>query len=72
MIDTYSDHELPRRRHKGYGTAALLVRPAFRFFKSYVIKRGFLDGRAGLIHAMLDAVYQFAVVAKLIEERRRQ
>lgn len=70
--DTYSDHELPRRRHKGYGTVALLVRPAFRFFKSYVIKRGFLDGRAGLIHAMLDAVYQFSVVAKLIEERRRQ
>lgn len=70
--DTYSDHELPRRRHKGYGTAALVVRPAFRFFKSYVIKKGFLDGRAGLIHAALDAVYQFVVVAKLLEERRKR
>lgn len=68
--DTYSDHELPRRRHKGYGTAALVARPAFRFFKSYVLKGGFRDGRAGLIHAALDAVYQFVVVAKLMEERR--
>lgn len=70
--DTYSDHELPRRRHKGYGTWALMARPAFRFFKSYVIKRGFLDGLPGLIHAALDATYQFAVVAKLIEERLRR
>lgn len=67
--NTYSDHELPRRRHKGYGLWALLSRPAFRFFKSYILKRGFLDGMPGLIHAMLDALYQFVVVAKLIEER---
>ena len=67
--DTYSDYELPRRRHKGYGLWALVSRPAFRFFKSYVVKRGFLDGMPGLIHAVLDAHYQFVVVSKLIEER---
>ena len=69
--DTYSNYELPRRRHKNYGLGALFYRPLFRFFKSYVMKRGFLDGRAGLIHALLDAHYQFCIVAKLMEERVR-
>ena len=70
--DVYSAYELPRRRHKNYGLAALLLRPLFRFIKSYILKRGFLDGMPGLIHALLDAHYQFAVVAKLIEERKNQ
>lgn len=70
--DTYSAYELERRRHKNYGLWQLFSRPTFRFVKSYFIKRGFLDGQAGLIHALLDAVYQFTVVAKLIEERRKK
>ena len=69
--NTYSDYELPRRRQKNYGIGALFGRPLFRFFKSYVLKRGFLDGTSGLIHAMLDAYYQFVIASKLIEERKR-
>lgn len=71
-IDTYSFYELQRRRDKGYGTAALLMSPPFRFFKAYVLKKGFLDGIPGFIHAVLDGIYQFVVLAKLIEERRNQ
>ncbi len=67
--DVYSNYEMPRRRSKHYGVGALLTRPFFRFFKSYFIKRGFLDGKAGLIHAFLDAIYQTVIVSKLIEER---
>ena len=67
--NTYSDYELPRRRNKKYGAGALLYRPAFRFFKSYILKKGFLDGIPGFIHAILDATYQFTIVAKLLEER---
>ena len=67
--DTYSNYEVPRRREKNYGLWALISRPTFRFIKSYIIKRGFLDGMPGLIHAVLDAHYQFLVVSKLIEER---
>ena len=70
--DIYSNNELPRRRNKNYGSWALLSRPMFRFFKSYVLKRGFLDGKAGLIHAILDGIYQVAIVAKLIEEREKE
>ena len=68
--DTYSEYELPRRRNKNYGLLALIFRPLFRFFKSYIMKKGFLDGMPGLIHALLDAHYQFVVVAKLLEERQ--
>lgn len=67
--NTYSDYELPRRRHKNYGVGALLGRPFFRFFKSYVLKKGFLDGIPGLVRALLDAVYETVIVAKLLEER---
>ena len=70
--DTYSSNEVPRRRHKRWGVGAMLLRPLFRFVKSYMIKGGFLDGKAGLIQALLDAHYQFAVVAKLIEERQQK
>lgn len=44
----------------------------FRFFKSYFIKRGCLDGIPGLIHAVLDADYQFYIVAKLLEEKQNK
>lgn len=69
--NTYSDYEVLRRRDKNYGLFALFARPLFRFFKSYVLKCGFLDGMPGLIHALLDGYYQFVVVAKCIESRRK-
>ena len=68
--DTYSDYEVLRRRHKNYGLWELMTRPVFRFLKSYVVKRGFLDGKPGLIHALLDGYYQFIIVSKLMEERQ--
>ncbi len=67
--DNYSDYEVPRRKDRQYGTMALVGRPLFRFFKSYVLKGGFRDGVPGLIRAAFDGVYQFVVVAKIIEGR---
>ena len=68
--NTYSAYEVVRREGKHYGVTALLVRPAFRFFKSYVLKRGFLDGIPGLVHAVLDAVYQGTIVMKMMERKQ--
>lgn len=70
--NTYSDYEVERRRNKNYGLAALMLRPLFRFFKAYVLKGGFLDGMPGLIHAVLDAHYQFGIVAKIMERSLQQ
>lgn len=38
-----------------------------RFFKVYILRRGFLDGRAGLILAVLSLCYAFLKYAKLAE-----
>ncbi len=52
-----------------------LVRPGIRFLKGYILKGGFLDGRAGLVLAVMDSVYVALKYARLLDERmtrRRQ
>lgn len=44
-----------------------LLRPAARFFSSYVLKRGFMEGFAGFYVAITAAVYVFLKYAKLWE-----
>lgn len=44
-----------------------LLRPPFRFFRSYVMKRGFLEGFPGYFLAATAAMYVFLKYAKLRE-----
>ena len=44
-----------------------LLRPSFRFFHSYILKRGFMEGFAGFYVAVTAAVYVFLKYAKLWE-----
>jgi glycosyltransferase involved in cell wall biosynthesis len=53
------------------GAGALVVRPLGRFLSMYVIQRGFLDGRRGLLLATLYAYYVFMRSAKAWEVTRR-
>jgi len=69
--NAYTDGELQKRVSKRYGLGALIGRPAWRFFRNYILKLGFRDGLPGLIHAGMDALYQFVLVAKIIEKRYR-
>lgn len=48
----------------------LPARPAIRFMWMYVLKRGFLDGRAGLLYSRLLAQYERQVNAKVRERER--
>lgn len=50
----------------------LLFRPIYRFFKDYILKRGFLDGVPGLIVAVSTVYYVFMKQAKLWEIEREQ
>jgi glycosyltransferase involved in cell wall biosynthesis len=45
----------------------LPFRPAIRFFVWYILRRGFLDGRAGLVFCVLMSYYEFIIGAKLRE-----
>lgn len=69
-MNDYTDNEVQKRAHKKYGLGALFYRPFFRFFKAYIIKGGFRDGRAGFIRALLDGCYQIVMLAKITESER--
>ena len=69
-----SSHEL-RKRGSRWRLGDALFRPAGRFFRSYVLKRGFMEGFAGFYVAVTAAVYVFLKYAKLweleLEERKK-
>ena len=44
-------------------------RPLLRFFWMYVVKRGFLDGRPGLIFCTLMTMHEAVISAKMYEQR---
>ena len=48
-----------QRRGRRVGALDLVVRPPWRFMRSYVLKRGFLDGWAGFDIAWMSAFYTF-------------
>jgi glycosyltransferase involved in cell wall biosynthesis len=48
----------------------LPMRPAVRFMWMYFVKRGFLDGRAGLAYCELVAAYEALIDANLLELER--
>lgn len=56
-----------RRYHQKELFYRLPFRPLVKFMLLYVAKRGFLDGRAGLTYAVLQAVYEYFIVLKVRE-----
>jgi glycosyltransferase involved in cell wall biosynthesis len=69
-----SSRELKKERGRWRRSDALL-RPAVRFFRFYVLERGFLEGFAGFYVALTAAFYVFLKYAKLweleIEEKNK-
>jgi hypothetical protein len=50
----------------------LPFRPLLRFLYMYVLRLGFLDGRAGFLYSAFKAVQEFHINAKMVEERLRR
>lgn len=48
---------------------SLLFRPLWRFVRNYVFRLGFLDGAAGLVHAIQGSLTTFLKYAKAIEKK---
>ena len=61
-----------RRRALKALAARMPLRPSLRFIYMYVLRRGFLDGRAGLSYCRLLSTYEAMMVAKERELRLRQ
>lgn len=77
MRDT-SAHRGPRRRGGQMGRRRavkthiwyrLPARPLLRFLWLYLVRRGFLDGRHGLVYAQLISAYEAMIDGYLLEDR---
>lgn len=71
-MNQYTDNEVSKKASKNYGVFTLIWRPAWRFFRSYVLQGGFMSGRRGFVSSYLSAVYQVVAIAKIIEKRIRE
>jgi hypothetical protein len=71
-IDAYTTIMAEGMRTQGrrVGPADLLLRPAGRFLKAYVLKLGFLEGWRGVLQASLAAYYSGLKYAKLMVLQR--
>lgn len=70
-----SDNAIEQRRwlRDWYGRWPLFVRPAAYFVYRYVVRLGFLDGRAGLVFHVLQGLwFRFLVDALILERRLRR
>lgn len=56
---------------KKASVSKLIGRPLARFFKFYILKRGYRDGVAGFIVALLETYYVFLKYVKLWELNRK-
>lgn len=63
----FSQDRNERRVHQKGLYYRMPLRPLVMFMGLYVGKRGFLDGRAGLVYAMLRAIYEYMIVLKVEE-----
>ncbi|MCR5077586.1 MAG: glycosyltransferase family 2 protein [Prevotella sp.] len=67
----YTTDEVLKKQGKDYGVWALLVRPFWRFFKSYFLNGEICNGVTGFIDSVMNGFYQFIIVAKVIEKKIR-
>lgn len=76
-LNRYSSISANENRKAGrrWRLSDALLRPWVRFVRSYIIKRGFMEGFAGFYVAVASAVYVFLKYAKLweleLEEKRK-
>jgi glycosyltransferase involved in cell wall biosynthesis len=56
---------------RGTGVTDLAFRPVWRFFRAYVLRRGFLDGWPGFYIASLNAFSTLTRYAKVLEAEKK-
>jgi hypothetical protein len=60
-----------RRYHQKALFYRMPGRPFAKFLLLYLVKRGFLDGRAGLTYSVLQSIYEYFIVVKTRELQAR-
>jgi glycosyltransferase involved in cell wall biosynthesis len=73
-IAPYSADFVRHRQQNGLDTGItdLTIRPAWRFLRSYILRRGFLDGWQGFYIASLTAFSTLTRYVKVLEAEKKQ
>ena len=73
-IDAYTTLAAQEWEAEGRRGSALqaMVYPRLAFFRNYILRRGFRDGRTGLLVSLLNSYYVFLKHAKLIELQQKR
>lgn len=66
-MNTYTDYEVEKKRHRQFPIAKMLFRPVIFFLKAFVLGGGFKHGKRGVINAYLAAMYQMVLISKVVE-----
>jgi glycosyltransferase involved in cell wall biosynthesis len=72
VTELFARDPIDRRRMLKKFLYRLPLRPLIVFFYLYVLRLGFLDGRAGFHFSRMRAAYEMLIDLKVIENRRRQ
>lgn len=72
LADVLSSDPVRRRRAFKELSWRMPLRPLLRFLYMYVLRLGFLDGRAGFTYCRLIAIYEYMIDLKVKELRRRK
>lgn len=67
-LDIYTNKEIERRSTKHYSSCSLIINSFYRFIKMYFLRKGFLDGKPGLVYAMINSFYKTITIAKIWEK----
>lgn len=68
FIKAFIERDFHKRRfHQKELFYRLPGRPLIKFIILYFLKRGFLDGRAGLTYSLLQSIYEYMIVLKTRE-----
>ena len=68
----FSGDRFERRRALKELSFRMPLRPLVKFLWMYVLKRGFLDGRAGYTYCKLQSMYEYMIVVKMRELARKE
>jgi glycosyltransferase involved in cell wall biosynthesis len=70
LVAAFFEKDFHRRRyHQKALFYRLPARPLAKFLLLYLVKGGFLDGRAGLTYSVLQSIYEYFIVLKTRELR---
>lgn len=70
--DLFTKNSVARRRAMKELSFRLPFRPALRFLYMYFWRRGFMDGKSGWTYCRMLSIYEYMIVLKMVELRRRR